>query len=216
MQSRQGLRQPLIIARQPAKARYRFDRLSAPLCEASRNDLAARQQHEAAFGFRQLNDLQPDAVGVGIGCRWFPCIALVDECHASTGSAHRFDRLAGDGLDLFRQCGDLRAFWFVGGRDDHASAGSALRGQHLTQCINRHVDFAALATLMPVVAGARVNDHRARCRRAPFDVTHQRAQIMDERLKDPGLQPALRLLRDGVPRRQIVGHHAPRRSRASR
>ncbi len=119
MQSRQGLRQPLIIARQPAKARHPS--------EASLNDPAARQQYEAAFGFRQFNDLQPDAVGVGVGRRLFPRIALVDERH--------FDRLAGDGLDLFRQCGDLRAFRFVGGRDDH--------GQQLAQRINRHVDFAA-------------------------------------------------------------------------
>ena len=58
---------------------------------------------------------------------WFPRIALVDE--------RRFDGLAGDGLDLFRQCGDLRTFRFVGGRDDH--------GQQLAQRINRHVDFAA-------------------------------------------------------------------------
>ncbi len=36
-----------------------------------------------------------------------------------------------------------RAFRFVGGRDDHASAGSAHRGQQLVQRINRHVDFAA-------------------------------------------------------------------------
>ncbi len=127
MQSRRGLRQPLIIARQPAKARHPG--------EASLNDPAARQRHEAAFGFRQFNDLQPDAVGVGVG-RWlFPRIALVDERHV--------DGLAGDGLDLFRQRfgrlsaarGDLRAFRFVGGRDDHS--------QQLAQRINRHVDFAA-------------------------------------------------------------------------
>ncbi len=43
-----------------------------------------------------------------------------------------------------------------------------------------------------------------------------RAQIMDERCNDPGLQPALGLLRDGVPRRRSVGHHAPGRSRAMR
>ena len=84
MQSRQGLRQLLIIARQPAKARHPGE---APL-----NDPAARQrrhervevQHEAAFGFRPFDDLQPDAVGVGVGRRLFPRIALVDERHAST------------------------------------------------------------------------------------------------------------------------------------
>ncbi len=95
-----GLRQPLIIARQPAKACHRFDWLSAsagsahraPPGEASLNDPAARQrrherveaQHEAAFGFRPFNDLQPDAVGVGVSRRLFPRIALVDERHAST------------------------------------------------------------------------------------------------------------------------------------
>ncbi len=120
MHSRQGLQQPLIIACQPANACHPR--------EALLNDPAARQQHEAAVGFRQCNDLQPDAVGVGVG-RWlFPRIALVDE--------RRVDRLAGDGLDLFRHCGDRRAFRFVGGCDDH--------GQHLVH------GSLATGTLLPL------------------------------------------------------------------
>ena len=82
MQSCLGFRQPLIISRQPAKARHRFDRLSVSPGEAPLNDPAARQRHEAAFGFRPFDDLQPDGVGVGVGRRLFPRIALVDERHA--------------------------------------------------------------------------------------------------------------------------------------
>src|SRR5215475_9397921 len=40
------------------------------------------------------------------------------------------------------------------------------------------------------------------------------AQIMDESLKNFCLEPSLRLLINNIPRRQIVRHHAPRRSGA--
>ncbi len=43
-----------------------------------------RQKYEAAVSVRPVDTLQPDAVGVGVGRRLFPCIALVDERHAST------------------------------------------------------------------------------------------------------------------------------------
>ncbi|MGB9755194.1 hypothetical protein [Roseiflexus castenholzii] len=36
---------------------------------AARNDPAARQRHDAACGVRPVNDIPPDAVGVGIGRR---------------------------------------------------------------------------------------------------------------------------------------------------
>ncbi|MFN3373018.1 MAG: hypothetical protein ACK44M_05555, partial [Chloroflexus sp.] len=55
---------------------------------SSRDISAARQQPEAAVGVRPFDTLQPDAVGVGVGRRCFPRSALVDERHASTGSAH--------------------------------------------------------------------------------------------------------------------------------
>ena len=77
---------------------------------------------------------------------------------------------------------------------------------------------------------ARVNDRRARRCAEPVEARRRapppfpppcggaggRAQIMDERCNDPGLQLALGLLIDGVPRRRSVGHHAPGRSRAMR
>ncbi len=64
---------------------------------------------------------------------------------------------------------------------------------------------------MPVIAGARCPP----CGGGQGG-KGERAQIMDERCKDPGLQPALGLLIDGVPRRRSAGHHAPGRSRAMR
>ncbi|WP_299758357.1 hypothetical protein [uncultured Chloroflexus sp.] len=106
---------------------------------SSRDISAARQQPEAAVGVQLLNDLQPDAVGVSGGRRWSPRIAVLDERHV--------DRLANDVVGRFRQRGDRRAGRFVGGRDDY--------GRHRTRRIIRHVDCAARAPLLPVIAGAR-------------------------------------------------------------
>lgn len=58
---------------------------------------------------------------LGIGRRLFPRIALSDKRH--------FDGRIRDSLNLFHQRGDLRAFLFVGGHDDH--------GQQLAQRIKR-------------------------------------------------------------------------------
>ncbi len=76
----------------------------------------------------------------------FSRVALLDERHV--------DGLARDGVNRFRQRGDRRVFRFVGGRDDH--------GQHLAQRINRHVDRAPRAVLLPVIASTRAT-FRRRC-----------------------------------------------------
>jgi len=41
---------------------------------------------------------------------------------------------------------------------------------------------------------------------------HQEAEIMDNGQKHVGLEPALCLLMDGVPRQEIIGHHTPGRA----
>jgi len=48
---------------------------------------------------------------------------------------------------------------------------------------------------------------------APFDLPHQHAQVTNHSFEDTGPQPALCLLVDCVPGRQITGHHAPLHSR---
>ena len=132
----------------------------------------------------------------------FSRVALLDERHV--------DGLARDGVNRFRQRGDRHAFRFVGGRDDH--------GQHLTQRINRHVDRAPRAVLLPVIASTRAafrgrwyrtrgNDHRARRGYVPCDGTYPRAPIMDELRTNLGLQTAIDVLRDGGAWRQIGGDY---------
>ena len=78
-----------------------------------------------------------------------------------------------------------------------------------------------LAALVTVVArscsalrtglqGATIQDGRSRrLRGTAFDLAHQHAQVVDYRLEDARLEPALGLLIDRVPWRQVVGHEAP-------
>jgi len=44
---------------------------------------------------------------------------------------------------------------------------------------------------------------------AALDLTHQHAQVANHVLEHVSLQPALHLLIHRMPRRQVVGHHAP-------
>ena len=165
----------------------------------------ARQQHEAAFGVRQFDDLQPHAVRVGVRGRLLARAPLVYERH--------LDRLTGHGLHLCGQRGDLGAFLWVGRRHDH--------GQELAQRGDRQMDFAAFAPLVTVVAGPRatfrcrlhgagIKDYCPWCRRTTIEFPQQHAHIVDQGLEDLGRQPALGLLVDGVPWWQIVRGHVPR------
>lgn len=56
---------------------------------------------------------------------------------------------------------------------------------------------------------ATIEDRRSRLRDAAFELTHQHAWIVYHVLEHTGPYPALGLLIDPVPRRQIVGHEAP-------
>src|SRR5260221_2548702 len=82
----------------------------------------------------------------------------------------------------------------------------------------------ALASFVTIVAGAgsalRRRLHRApvedggrRLHRARGQQAQHLAQIVREGFKDPGSDPALGLIIDGMPGRQIVGDHPPRATR---
>jgi hypothetical protein len=71
VQSGQGLREPLIMSRQPAK--------SGCPAKAAFDDPAARQQYKAAFGFSMFDHQQVNSMPGGLVCRIIAGIALIDE-----------------------------------------------------------------------------------------------------------------------------------------
>ncbi len=95
----------------------------------------------------------------------------------------------------------------------------------MTRGVHGHVDLAAFLLLVTVKAGAAaalrrrlrhppIEDHRRGPRLQSRSQAEDLAKIMDDLFEDTGPDPALRLLVDRVPRRQIVRHHAPLRSGA--
>ena len=96
----------------------------------------------------------------------------------------------------------------------------------MAQRVDGRMDLRALPPFRAVVAGARPrfrrrlqrpaveNHRRVGCGVAARLLAQQDAQIVHDGLETPGPQPALGLLIDRRPRRQIVRHHAPRRAGA--
>jgi hypothetical protein len=130
--------QPLLITRQPSKPPHPAD---VPF-----DYPPPRQQHEAAFGLRQRDDLQGHAV-IGTG------IILID--------GGDFDRLAGGILHRRYQLADLIAI-LRGGRRD-------VQRQQVPQRIDRQVDlpvrrFVPFHFARSPLSGARVGGHE--CRRS--------------------------------------------------
>ncbi len=109
------LRWTLVIAHQTPKA----------CCpgEGPLNHPAPGQQHEAAFGLRQFNNLQLDAMLAGRGCRFLACIVLI--------AIGQLDTLAGGQLHGLRQLSHLSAIIHRGGGD--------MGGQKVTEHVHRHV-----------------------------------------------------------------------------
>ncbi len=68
MQADERFGQPLVIAGQASKARHPG--------EAAFHDPAAGQQHKAALGGRQFDDLQANPVGLGLRGWLVACVAL--------------------------------------------------------------------------------------------------------------------------------------------
>ena len=90
---------------------------------------AARQQHKATFGGRQLHYFEPHALRRGVLGGLLAGVALVDKCH--------LNRLAGRFLDVLGQFGDLRTFlqrW-------RRWAGAHDRRFHATACADPEPDL---------------------------------------------------------------------------
>jgi hypothetical protein len=96
-----------------------------------------------------------------------------------------------------------------------------MQSQKMAQRIDGDVDFGALAPFISIVASAGsafgrglhrapIEDHGTGLRFFAREQTQQDPQIVRHRLETSGLDPALRLLVNGVPRRQIVRDHSPR------
>jgi len=168
---------------------------------------APGQQHEAALDRVEGDDFQGDAARGGGGDG---PVAGVARIHIG-----QFDVLPGRLLDRLGQGRHLGAVLCVRGGD--------MQRQQVAQRVHRHVDLRAPALLVPVVARpaaalrarlqrAGVEHRRARLGHAVGQLAEQHPQIARHVLEHLGLDPALRLLVDRVPRRQVV-HHAPTRAR---
>jgi hypothetical protein len=107
---------------------------------------------------------------------------------------------------------------FIGGR--HA------QGEQMPECIDRQMDLTAFPTFSAVIAsapsalgrrlqGPTIKDCGSRPFFTHFGDPQDGAQVTDERLEDAGFDPALRLLIDDIPGRQVMGikrHCAPVRT----
>jgi len=100
-----------------------------------------------------------------------------------------------------------------------------MQGQHISQRIHGRVHLRAFAPFGSVIArprsrlgrrlqGAAVGNHRPGLRLASGKLTQQRAQILHHGFETTGSDPTLGLLIHHRPRRQIMRHHAPVRSRS--
>ncbi len=122
--------------------------------------------------------------------------------------------LAGGLLDRLRQAIDLYPILPVGGGEMHR--------EQVAERVDGCMQFGAFLPCVSVVAssatalrctlqGTAVQDHGAWLASAAFIQTQQRAQVVHDGLEDAGLEPATRLLVDGLParEREVRGQHAP-------
>ncbi len=197
MQANQGFRQAFIVSCQPSKT-------SGP-DETAFNNPAFWQQHEAFLGFWQFDHNQFDAMLSRILSRSVTSVPLVNKGD--------LNRIAGGFLNLLGQFSHLISLLFIGWGD--------VQSQQMAQGINGHMHFAAFFTLMTIVAGPlttfrtrfqgpTIENRRRGLSFAACGQSQQYTQIMDHSFKYSRRQPPLRLLIDGIPGRQIVGHHPPR------
>ena len=199
VQTGQGFRQSLVVSGEPTKA-------SRPGKKAF-CDPSAREQDKTLSGLRSLDHLETNAVSERFRSRRVPRIALIDK--------GPFDLVVGHRLDLLGQSRDVGAILFVGRRDP--------QGQKMAQGIDRGMDFGAFPALGPVIPGplsafgsglksATVQNDRCRIGSPPLTQTEQSAQIIDHGLEAARRQPALGLLMDRRPRREIMRSKTPGRT----
>src|SRR5215216_5631678 len=156
-----------------------------------------------------LDHFESDAVLCGgLGCL-LTRVSLID--------VGQLDSLPGRFLYLLAELVHFFAVVLVGRA--HAQS------EQVSQSVHRRVHLGALLVLVSVVAApraalrsrpqrARVHYGRLRLRRPLLRKPQKYAQIVDHLLEHSRLEPSLRLLVDGFPRRQVVGHVSPRRAGA--
>ena len=129
MQPGDGFGQPFVVANQVAGAGGPGER--AP------HHPAPGRQDKAALGCGQLDHLQLDPMGRGVGSGLRAGLTLVSESDLNAVSRRRLHRLG--------QFPDLLPILDVGGGD--------LQGEQVSKRADRQVNRAALAAFRPVVAG---------------------------------------------------------------
>jgi hypothetical protein len=173
------------------------------------NDPAPWPQHKAALGLRELDHVQCHVLGLGLLRRLLPRGGLLHKC--------QLHRIACGLLDWFGQYRSLMTVLLVG--RGHP------QGQQMSQGVHRQVHFRAAsafgwittrsrATLRGRLQGSTLQDCRRWLGRSPVGHPQQFTQVDPPGVQHPGLEPPLALLLDGVPRRHIMGHQAPRCPRA--
>ena len=131
-------------------------------------------------------------------------IALVDP--------RQFHRVARCLLDRIGEVADLSTLLRIRRRDP--------QGQQVPERVDGGMDLGALGSLVAVVARAVpalrcaahrpcIQHDRGRVGSTPRRLAQQRAQIVDHVLEAPGRDPALCLLVDGGPRREVRRQVAP-------
>ena len=162
------------------------------------------QEHEAALGLGQLDDLQSDAVGHGVLGRGVARVPLIHKRHLHGGTGCLLHRR--------RQRGNLGAVLVIGRGD--------VQRQQMAEGIDRQMHLAALAPLGSVIPGPcsalrgrlqrlAVKDRRGGLGSTAFGHAQHHPHVMHQRREAPGRQPAVGLLVDHRPRRQVVRHRPP-------
>jgi hypothetical protein len=190
------LGQQLEVLRRPPEARHPR--------EAALDDPPPRQQDVSTRGLWQLHDMQRDPVVAGVVFRLLTGVALV---HVG-----QFHVVAGGPLDRLCRALHLGSVLLVDGRH--------VERKQVANCVNGDVDLGSLPALRPVVPGsvaalgqaqerAAVDDDGGGLLLAADRDPEDLPEVMDHVIEDAGLDPALHLLVDGRPRRQVVADHAP-------
>jgi len=198
MQAGDRLGQAFIVSDQP----------SEPACpgDTAFDHPAPRQQHEAPFRVGQLDDLQDDAMGGGICSRRLTRVALID--------VGERDVIARDRLDRRRDLGDVGPILCV-------RRGDAQR-QQMVEGVAGEVDSQSLLAFVPVIActtttfggaleGAAIENHGGWEMGPVLEPAQQDLQVMDHGFEYPSGNPALRLLIDRLPGREVNRQHPPGR-----
>ena len=162
----------------------------------------------AALDLREFDDLPFDAVRAGGLGRLLTGVALV--------YIGQIDAVPGGGLHGLGQPPDLGAIVRIGGRD--------VQRQEVAQGVDGQMDLRPLFALGPIIAGPlaalgcraqgpTVEEGRTRVGAEAGGQAQERAQIVGQLLEAARRQPALGLLVNGFPGREVMGHPPPRRAR---